>query len=163
MKIEEEIKQLKFKSPYQKAVLNLIFTSNWLQNRQQDFFKAVGITGQQFNILRILKGQHPKRISGTEIKSRMLDKNSDVSRLIDRLLAKGLIDKQTCPNDKRAFDISITTVGLELLQTLDQQQNEIDQVLQLSESEAEQLSTLLDKARGNNHNHSTVNVSGLNS
>src|SRR5687768_7809562 len=88
MKIEEEIRQTKFKSPHQKALLNLIFTANWLQNKQQEFFKPFGVTSQQFNILRILKGQHPNVLSGTEIKSRMLDKNSDVSRLLDRLILK---------------------------------------------------------------------------
>jgi len=148
MKIEDEIKQLKFKSPYQKAVINLIFTANWLHGHQQEFFKKFGLTNQQFNILRILKGQHPKAISATEIKSRMLDKNSDVSRLLDRLALKGLIDKQTCPNDKRAADISITTAGLEILAELDHKQKQIDTVLKLSEEEAELLSNLLDKGRG---------------
>jgi DNA-binding MarR family transcriptional regulator len=148
MKIEEEIKQVKFKSLHQKAVINLIFTASWLQGQQQKFFKEFGLTSQQFNILRILKGQHPKSISATEIKSRMLDKNSDVSRLLDRLASKGLINKQTCPNDKRAADISITTAGLELLHELDKKQKQIDTVLNLSEKEAEELSNLLDKGRG---------------
>ncbi len=148
MKIEEEIKQAKFKSAHQKAVINLIFTAGWLQGRQQNFFKPFGITNQQFNILRILKGQHPKSISGTEIKSRMLDRNSDVSRLLDRLAAKGLINKQTCPNDKRAADISITATGLEILTDLDKKQKQIDTVLRLSDQEAEVLSNLLDKGRG---------------
>lgn len=148
MKIEEEIKQVKFKSPHQKAVINLIFTAGWLQSQQQNFFKPFGITNQQFNILRILKGQHPKTISGTEIKSRMLDKNSDVSRLLDRLAAKGLINKQTCPKDKRAADVSITQAGLGILGELDKKQKLIDTVLQLSEREAEELSNLLDKGRG---------------
>jgi DNA-binding MarR family transcriptional regulator len=148
MRIEEEIKQVKFKSSLQKAVINLIFTSGWLEGKQQNFFKEYGLTMQQFNILRILKGQHPKFISGTEIKSRMLDKNSDVSRLLDRLTAKGLINKQTCPNDKRATDVSITTAGLDILVEMDKRQKQLDAVLQLSEAEAEVLSNLLDKARG---------------
>jgi DNA-binding MarR family transcriptional regulator len=148
MKIEEEIKQLKFKSPYQKAVINLIFTAGWIQNRQQTFFKGFGITNQQFNILRILKGQYPNAISATEIKSRMLDKNSDVSRLLDRLATKKLILKQTCPKDKRAADVSITQAGLDILAELDKKQKQIDTVLHLSEKEAEELSNLLDKGRG---------------
>ncbi len=148
MKIEEEIKQVKFKSLHQKAVINLIFTSGWLQGQQQKFFKSFGLTNQQFNILRILKGQHPKLISATEIKFRMLDKNSDVSRLLSRLEAKGLIRKQSCPNDKRAFDVLITTAGLDVLTTLDKKQKQIDSVLRLSEKEAEELSNLLDKGRG---------------
>jgi DNA-binding MarR family transcriptional regulator len=148
MKIEDEIKQGKFKSSHQKAVINLIFTANWLQGQQQQFFKGHGLTNQQFNILRILKGQHPKTTSATEIKSRMLDKNSDVSRLLDRLSAKGLIQKQTCPKDKRASDILIAEAGLTMLADLDKKQKLIDTVLKLSEKEADELSNLLDKSRG---------------
>src|SRR5688572_18181184 len=148
MKIEEEIKQQKFRSAYQKAVINLLYTASWLQGKQQDFFKPFKITPQQFNILRILKGQHPKTISATEIKSRMLDKNSDVSRLLNRLEAKGLIDKQSCPKDKRAFDVIITTAGMDVLVDLDKKQKQIDTVIHLTEKEAEELSNLLDKARG---------------
>ncbi len=148
MKIEDEIKQPKFKSAYQKAVINLIFTTNWLQDQHQKFFKSIGITVQQFNILRILKGQHPKSISASEIKLRMLDKNSDVSRLLDRMAVKKLITKKTCPNDKRAADVSITSEGLAVLAAIEKKQNEINNILHISEAEATQLSNLLDKARG---------------
>ena len=145
-KIEDEIKQKRFTNNLQKAVVNLIYTSNWLQYRQQDFFKSFGITGQQFNILRILKGQHPKSISATEIKSRMLDRNSDVSRLLDRLAAKKMITKKTCPNDKRATDVLITAEGMALLKEVSSHQHQ-DGFLFLSEEEAATLSDLLDKAR----------------
>lgn len=145
-KIEDEIQQKKFSSSHQKAVINLIYTSNWLQSRQQDFFKAFGITGQQFNILRILKGQHPKSISATEIKSRMLDRNSDVSRLLDRLAGKKLIAKSTCPNDKRACDVVITEPGISLLKQVAKCQPK-DGFISLTEEEAFALSDLLDKAR----------------
>jgi len=148
MKIEDEIQQSTFRNAYQKAVINLLFTSGWMTNKQQEFFKPYGITGQQFNILRILKGQHPKSISATAIKARMLDKNSDVSRLLDRLVAKQWIEKKACPSDKRAADIIITDAGLELLATLSKKQKEVDGILQLTEAEAIQLSNLLDKARG---------------
>jgi DNA-binding MarR family transcriptional regulator len=147
MKIEEEIRQPTFRNAYQKAVINLIFTSSWLTGKQEEFFKPFGITGQQFNILRILKGQHPKSISATAIKSRMLDKNSDVSRLIDRLVAKNLVEKKTCPSDKRAADILITETGLQILEALSKKQKDIDGILTLTEEEANQLSDLLDKAR----------------
>lgn len=145
-KLEDEIKQKKFTSVHQKAVLNLIYTANWLQNKQQEFFKTFGITGQQFNILRILKGQFPKSISGTEIKSRMLDRNSDVSRLLDRLATKKLISKSTCPNDKRASDVMITAEGIHLLNEINKSQKQ-DHLLFLTDDEAETLSDLLDKAR----------------
>lgn len=144
--IEDEIRQSKFTSAQHKAVVNLIFTSNWLQKEQNDFFKSFGITGQQFNILRILKGQHPNSISGTEIKSRMLDRNSDVSRLLDRLSAKKLVKRRTCPNDKRASDVVITEQGLTLLEKVDASANDKN-VLSLTEDEAATLSDLLDKAR----------------
>jgi DNA-binding MarR family transcriptional regulator len=148
MKIEEEIRQPKFRTSHQKALLNLIFTSNWLLNKHQELFKPYGITPQQFNILRILKGQHPKGISGTEIKSRMLDKNSDISRLLDRLVKKKLVERKICPNDKRASDILITSEGLTLLESMSKVQKEVDAVLRLSEEEAAILSDLLDKSRG---------------
>jgi DNA-binding MarR family transcriptional regulator len=145
-KIEEEIQQQTFTNPLQKAVVNLIYTSNWLQSKQQEFFKTFGITGQQFNILRILKGQFPKSISGKEIKGRMLDRNSDVSRLLGRLAAKRLITKNTCPNDKRAWDVLITKEGLSLLKEISKSHKQ-DRVLALTAEESEALSDLLDKAR----------------
>jgi len=148
MKIEEEIKQQKFKTPHQKVVINLLYTTSWMQARQQDVFKPFNITLQQFNILRILRGQHPNSTSATEIKSRMLDKNSDVSRLLDRLLAKNVIMKRTSPNDKRAADVSLTEAGLDLLKAIDKKQDQLDNILLLSDQEAIQLSDLLDKSRG---------------
>ncbi|HEY8935537.1 MAG TPA: MarR family transcriptional regulator [Cyclobacteriaceae bacterium] len=147
MKIEEEIKQSKFRNAHQKAIINLIYTTNWLFTKQQDLIKPYGITWQQFNILRILRGQHPKSISGTEIKSRMLDRNSDVSRLLDRLAIKDLITKNICPKDKRAVDVAITSEGMKLLQAIDKRADEMDSVLDLTEEEATIFSNLLDKAR----------------
>ena len=149
MKIEDEIKQPKFKNPYQKVAINLIYTANWLQGKQQDFFKPFGITSSQFNILRILRGQHPNKISGVEIKSRMLDKNSDIPRLLDRLILKNLIAKSPCPDDKRAADVMITKEGLEVLSFIDSHIDETQKTqIRLSKEEALQLSNLLDRCRG---------------
>lgn len=149
MKIEDEIKQTKFRDAYQKLAINLLFTAGWLESRQQDFFKPFGITTQQFNILRILRGQHPNQISGVEIKSRMVDRNSDISRLLDRLLKKGLIHKTQSESDKRATNISIAESGLELLARIDERLQSLEKGhFQLTEDEAIQLSSLLDKARG---------------
>lgn len=145
MKIEEEIKQSAFKTPVQKAFLNIIYTANWLQSKQQDFFKSHGITATQFNILRILKGQCSKSISATEIKSRLLDRNSDVSRLLDRLALKKLITKNTCPKDRRAADVIITPEGLSLLESINSSVD--DDVLTITCEEATLLSNLLDKCR----------------
>lgn len=148
MKIEDEIIQSKFRNAHHKAIVNLIFTSNWFHTQQQEFLKPYGITAQQFNILRILKGQNGASISATAIKARMLDKNSDVSRLLDRLEAKELIEKKTCPSDKRAADVTIASKGLDVLEAIDKKQKEADAILSLSEEEAAQLSELLDRCRG---------------
>lgn len=148
MKIEDAIKQNKFQNNYQKAVVNLIYTTHWLEDQHQQLLSTYGITGQQFNILRILKGQHPNSISATELKHRMLDKNSDVSRLLNRLEKKGLITKRNCESDRRATDIFITDQGLNLLNSLSSNQDKLDHVLKLNEDEARTLSDLLDKARG---------------
>jgi DNA-binding MarR family transcriptional regulator len=149
MAIGEDIQQRKFRNPHQKAAINLIYTSNWLEGRQKDFFKTYGITNQQFNILRILRGQHPSKISGAEIKSRMIDQNSDVSRLLDRLIAKKMIAKNQCPDDKRVANVMITDKGLQLLHKIDDKIDHLDGLLsKLTPDEANLLSNLLDKARG---------------
>jgi DNA-binding MarR family transcriptional regulator len=149
MKIEEEIKQPKFRNAHHKVAVNLLYTASWLETHNKNFFKRFGITNQQFNILRILRGQHPNKISGAEIKDRMLDKNSDVSRLLDRLIAKKFILKNQCPNDKRAADVMITDSGLELLKKIDAEMDDTDlSVFNLTKTEAAQLSDLLDKCRG---------------
>ncbi len=149
MNLQEEIKQPKFRSPYQKVALNLIYTAHWLVSKQQVFFKPFGITPSQYNILRILRGQLTNKISGVEIKSRMLDKNSDIPRLLDRLLKKKLITKTPCPDDKRAADILITKGGLDVLSKIDNLMDEIEKEdIHLTKEEATQLSNLLDKARG---------------
>ena len=148
MKIEDEIKQKAFHSVQHKAVVNLIYTANWLLGAQQKFLSLFGLTTQQFNILRILRGQHPNGASATTIKSRMLDRNSDVSRLLDRLVKKELIVKRSCPSDKRATEVFITERGLSVLDEISKEQDKIYNVLSLSDAEAELLSDLLDKARG---------------
>lgn len=148
MKITEaETEEKKFTDIHQKVVVNLIHTANWLQNKQQEFFKSFGITGQQFIILRILKNYFPKSISATEIKSHMPDRNSDVSRLLDRLAGKKLITKKTCPNDKRACDVLIAAQGISLLKEVEKCQK-LDHILNLSPDEASYLGDLLDKSRG---------------
>ena len=147
MKIEEAIKQPKFRNAQQKAVINLLYTTSWLQSKQQTFFKPFNITAQQFNILRILRGQLPASTSATEIKSRMLDKNSDVSRLLDRLVAKGLVSKKICANDKRSADVLLTEEGVNLLKEIDKKQHQLDSILKLDEEQAKILSDMLDSCR----------------
>ena len=148
MKIEDEIHQKVFKNEWQKATLNLIFTSSWLGNQHKEFFKPFGITQQQYNVLRILRGSHPKSISTSVIKTRMLDKNSDASRIVDRLTSKGLAIKKTCPSDRRLVDVTISAKGLQLLEVMDRQVDELDGRLgALTEKDAKLLNQLLDKLR----------------
>lgn len=118
MKIEEAIKQKGFKSEYQKLFINIIYTANWLNNETLKVLKPFKISPQQYNVLRILKGQYPKSININNIISRMLDKNSNASRLVDKLKLKGLIERGTCNNDRRQVDIKITKNGIDLLNVI---------------------------------------------
>ncbi|MGA8264710.1 MAG: MarR family winged helix-turn-helix transcriptional regulator [Ignavibacteriaceae bacterium] len=149
MKLEDEISQKKFRNEYHKAAVNLLFTFSWLRSYQEKIFKPRGITGQQFNILRILRGQHPKPANIKLIRERMLDRMSDCSRIVEKLRAKGLIERNICPADRRHVDVIITNKGLDLLSKLDLINEESDKFLSnLDEKEVSQLNRLLDKLRG---------------
>ena len=119
MKLEEEIGQKKFKSDIQKMLINIMYTSNWLQYKFSEILKKYEITIQQFNILRILRGQHPSPARMQLLQERMLDKMSNASRLVERLRKKNLVSRNICKNDRRAVDVKITELGLALLQELD--------------------------------------------
>jgi MarR family transcriptional regulator, 2-MHQ and catechol-resistance regulon repressor len=148
MGIEKDIQQTKFRSAYQKASVNLIYTIGWMRERTKAIFDAEDITAQQFNILRILRGSFPQPLSTLQIRERMLEKMSDTSRIVDRLIAKGLVKKITCKSDRRLVDVVITDKGKKLLERLDQRQDEMDNILgNLSEEDANILSNLLDKMR----------------
>src|SRR6218665_547180 len=149
MKIEDEIQQKEFRSVYQKTTINLLFTSLRMNEIHARFFKRYEITNQQFNALRILHGQPPEPLSARVIKERMLDRESDVSRLLDRLLRKKWVVKKINPKDKRAFDVMLTEQALELLDSINHHMAEMDAVIShLTESECETLNALLDKSRG---------------
>ncbi len=148
MGIDKDIQQLKFRNPHQKAAINLIYTMGWIRDNTKAIFDAEDITPQQFNILRILRGSFPKPLSTLQIRERMLEKMSDTSRIVDRLIAKGLVKKIICKKDRRLVDVVISDKGKKLLERLDARQDEIDGVLgNLSEKEANVLSDLLDKIR----------------
>jgi len=148
MGIEKDIHQLKFRNEYQKAMINMVYTYNWMRQKTAGIMDAEGITSQQFNILRILRGSYPSPLSTLQIRDRMLDKMSDTSRIVDRLIAKELVKKVTCKADKRLVDITITEKGMKLLERLDQRQDEMDGILKnLTKKEAATLSNLLDKIR----------------
>jgi len=148
MGIEKDIQQTKFRNAHQKAAINLIYTLSWMRDKTRCIFDAEDITSQQFNILRILRGSFPQPLSTLQIRERMLEKMSDTSRIVDRLISKGLVKKVTCKTDRRLVDVIITDKGKKLLERLDEKQNEIDGVLgNLSEKDANILSDLLDKVR----------------
>ena len=150
MGIENDISQSKFRNEYQKGVINLIFTYNWMNEKMKGLFDKEKITAQQFNILRILRGAG-KPLSTLQIRQRMLDKMSDTSRIVDRLILKDLVKKNTCPSDKRLVDVSITDKGKKLLEKLDKYENEMDAVFgNLTITEAKTLNSLLDKIRSSN-------------
>ena len=147
MGIEQDIQQQNFRNEFQKAAINLIYTFNWMNEKNRVIFEAENITPQQFNILRILRGAKVP-ISTLQIRQRMLDKMSDTSRIVDRLVAKELVKKNTCIKDKRLVDVCITEKGRKLLERIDLRQDEMDAVLNnLTEAEAKTLNKLLDKIR----------------
>lgn len=148
MKLEDEIQQKKFKNIQQKLMLNLIYTTNWLTAKQDSLFKDSDVTVQQYNVLRILRGQYPNPCNIKLIKERMLDRMSDASRIVDKLFAKQLLLRKECPNDRRSVDIIITNKGLELLQSLDYiDELSKENIKSLTDDEINTLNDLLDKLR----------------
>lgn len=149
MKLEEEIKQKKFRNEFHKLAVNIIYTHSWLMNYHKKIFDKFDITSNQFNILRILRGQYPKPASINMLKERMLDKMSDASRLVDRLLKKGLVERKISSDDRRKVDVIITKKGLHLLSQIDELNSEFDRVFKnINKQEAQILNDLLDKLRG---------------
>ncbi|WP_317896981.1 MarR family winged helix-turn-helix transcriptional regulator [Aurantibacillus circumpalustris] len=149
MKLEEEIQQKSFKSPHQKLAVNLLYTSNWLNSHYSQFFKKTDLTIQQFNVLRILRGQYPSYCSLKLIKERMLDRMSDASRIVDKLVAKDYITRGVCPNDRRSVNLLISEKGLKMLAELDViDESTINIFKNLDQKQIEQLNDLLDTLRG---------------
>lgn len=150
MDIENEINQQKFRNEHQKLAIHIIFTGLWLEDKIKNILAQKNITPQQFNVLRILRGSYPKPLSTAEIRKRMLDKMSDVSRIVERLIKRKLITKKPCSSDKRLVDIMINKEGLAFLDQTDLLDEEMDKLLcALSTQEAQQLNLLLDKIRRN--------------
>lgn len=151
MKIEEAIKQNKpFASEFQKAIVNLVYTASWWNQIATRMLRPFGISQEQYNILRILRGMGDKPATIKTLTERMLDNNSNASRLVEKLKNKGFVERLECPMDRRRVDITITAKGLQLLeQTSGLMQIEVQKdLIHLSEAEAQQLNELLDKMRG---------------
>lgn len=148
--IGDELQQRSFRSDADMAYLNLIYTSNWFMFHVQGYLKQFdGLTMQQYNVLRILRGQRGNPISLLQVKCRLLDRNSDVSRIIDRMVRKGLICRETCNADRRQVDLTITDKGAQLLETVGDGINTVLDAFSdaASPAELQQLCAVLDRAR----------------
>jgi len=149
MELEKEILSSRFENDYHKSIVNLIYTYNWVTNLLKKKISKYHITLQQFNVLRILRGQYPHPATISMIKERMLDKMSDASRIVDRLIEKGMVTRCTNQTDRRAVDIMISDKGLELLKKLDVDMTGADILKNnITKAETIQLNSLLDKFRG---------------
>jgi DNA-binding MarR family transcriptional regulator len=148
MKLEDAIKQTAFKSEEERLVINLMYTSGWLSSEQNRFFKRFHISSQQYNVLRILRGQYPDPASVGLIQERMLDKMSNASRLIEKLKQKKLIKRSECSKDRRQVDVLVTQEGLLLLEEIDKLSDEMNGICDtLNLNEKKTLNKLLDKLR----------------
>lgn len=149
VKLSLLIKQKEFASPSQEAILNIIATESWLMSEISAQLAPHGVTPNQYNVLRILRGSHPKPCRCAEIGDRLLDRTPDVTRLLVRIQKAGLVSRQRAAHDRRIVEVSITEKGLDLLSRLDEPMNALqDRVTKhLSSSELRSLSDMLDKVR----------------
>ena len=150
MRLEDEIVQKSFKDEFHKLGVNLQFTAAFYRNEFRGRLEPYGISPEQFNILRILRGQHPNPASAKLVMERMIDKSSNVSRLVEKLRTKGMVTRTACDQDRRAVDLTITTRGLAVLALLDKEIKSKPMSLSehLTHAEAKRLNTLLDRSRG---------------
>ncbi len=147
MGIEKDIQQTNFRNEHQKLGINIMYTANWLNEKIAGILSQEDITQQQYNILRILRGAD-KPLSTLQIRARMLDKMSDTSRIVDRLVAKELVEKNTCPADKRLVDVVLSKKGFVMLEKLDQLNHHLDALMKgISEKDAITMNQLLDQLR----------------
>lgn len=147
MSLSHDINQTRFRSEFSKAMLNVLYTNNWLTEITRKHLDRFDLTTQQFNILRILRGAGAP-LSTLQIRQRMLDKMSDTSRIVDRLVKKELVQKVVCPTDRRLVDVTISDKGQSLLAEIDVVEPEWEKLFfNITEEEAVELNRLLDKLR----------------
>lgn len=146
MLLEQRIQQSRpFRSEQERAAVNVLYTATWILEHMRDFLAGYGITQQQYNVLRILRGQYPESISTCDIRNRMIDRAPDASRIVDRMIAKNLVQKAPSVKDKRRIDVTITTNGLALLDAISVAMEGPDNLLRrLSTEECKHLNSLLD-------------------
>jgi DNA-binding MarR family transcriptional regulator len=148
VKLEDALKSTNFKSLQQKASLNCLYTAWWLKTVLSKELKTYDLTHEQYNVLRILKGKHPDQMCVRDIASRMMEKNSNVPRIVDRLVAKELVERTTSSIDRRETVISLTSAGIDILTNSTKKMDKVfDSILTLTEAEATQLNDLLEKLR----------------
>ncbi|MEQ9593302.1 MAG: MarR family transcriptional regulator [Cyclobacteriaceae bacterium] len=148
MGIEQDVKQTKFSSEFQKAMVNILFTSSWLGNRNTSYFKKFDISPEQFNVLRILRGSHPNPMRLADIAERMIERNSNCTRLVEKLRQKRIVNRQLCETNRRQVDISITSKGLKILEEIDQDNDYWTAAeKKITKVEARELNRILDKLR----------------
>ena len=146
MKLEDSIKQSKFKTAHHKLLLNIIYTAGLLNAQQTRFFKKYDLSPQQYNVLRILRGQYPHPASVGLVQDRMLDQMSNASRLIEKLKQKSLLERRECKEDRRQVDVMLTESGMNLLSLIDQEFGSFEQGLApLTDADASSLNDLLDR------------------
>lgn len=149
MSLEDDIRQEKFNSEYDKMMVNILYTGSWLYNRDASRFKPYDITPEQYNVLRILRGSHPGPMMLADITSRMLNKSSNATRLVEKLRQKSLVRREICEDNRRQVDISITDKGLAVLKKIDGEAAEwIGALKRITKAEAAELNRILDKLRG---------------
>ncbi len=150
MNLEDEIVLKKFTTNIEKLIINIMFTSSWLHVNHGRLFRKYNLTNEQYNVLRILRGQYPNTCSLSLIAERMIEKSSNCSRILDKLVGKKLVNRNVSSQDKRLIDISINQTGLELLSQIDVPLAEYQQSIHvLTEKEVEQTNKILDKFRNN--------------
>jgi DNA-binding MarR family transcriptional regulator len=149
MSIETDIKSTVKLRISEKTIINLIYTNNWFKENSTSQFKKYDLSSEQYNVLRILRGQKGKPANLSTLQERMLNKMSNTTRLIDKLLKKELVTRNTCPSNRRKIEIFITEKGSNLLEELDPitYQNSLDITKNLNTTELETLNNLLDKLR----------------
>lgn len=149
MPLEKDVKQEKFSNEYEKAAINILFTGSWLYNLNASRLKKYGITPEQFNVLRILRGSSPRPMMLADITSRMIDRSSNATRLVEKLRQKGFVEREICEDNRRQVDILITPKGTGLLAKIDKQMDKWSEILgTITKAEAQELNRILDKLRG---------------
>ena len=149
MGLEQDLKQERFDNVYEKMVVNILFTGSWLSNLNASRLKPFGLTAEQYNVLRILRGSHPTPMMLADITSRMIDRNSNATRLVEKLKLKGFVNREICETNRRQVDISITESGLNVLAKIDEGLDQwLENLKTISQSEVEELNSVLDRLRG---------------